>query len=89
MAVAAGECGVTLSNSYYVARLLRSTKPAEQEAMRAVGVVWPNQASWGTHVNVSGAGVLKYSPNKAAARNEPRNTPGTRPRWWCRRPTRC
>ncbi|WP_310462256.1 extracellular solute-binding protein [Sphaerotilus sp.] len=67
MAVAAGECGVTLANTYYVARLLRSTKPAEQEAMRAVGVVWPNQAGWGTHVNVSGAGVLKYSPNKDAA----------------------
>jgi iron(III) transport system substrate-binding protein len=66
-AVAAGECGVTLSNSYYVARMLRSTKPADQETMRAVGVVWPNQSSWGTHVNVSGAGVLKHSPNKAAA----------------------
>ncbi|MFM2060090.1 MAG: hypothetical protein RLY71_4475 [Pseudomonadota bacterium] len=66
-AVAAGECGVTLSNTYYVARMLRSTKPADQAAMAAVGVVWPNQASWGTHVNVSGAGVLRYAPNKAAA----------------------
>ena len=66
-AVAAGECGVTISNTYYVVRMMRSTKPDEQAAMRAVGIVWPNQASWGTHVNVSGAGVLKHAPNRAAA----------------------
>ncbi len=66
-AVAAGECGVTISNTYYLARLMRSTKPDDQAAMNAVGMVWPNQASWGTHVNVSGAGVLKHAPNKAAA----------------------
>ncbi len=66
-AVAAGECGVTISNSYYLARLMRSTKPDDQAAMNAVGVVWPNQASWGTHVNVSGAGVLKHAPHREAA----------------------
>jgi iron(III) transport system substrate-binding protein len=66
-AVAAGECGVTISNTYYLARMMRSTKPEDQAAMNAVAVVWPNQASWGTHVNVSGAGVLKHAPNKANA----------------------
>ncbi|MDH4390545.1 MAG: extracellular solute-binding protein [Aquabacterium sp.] len=66
-AVAAGECGVTISNTYYLARMMRSTKPDDQQAMSAVGIVWPNQASWGTHVNVSGAGVLKNAPNKANA----------------------
>ena len=66
-AVAAGECGVTISNTYYLARLLRSTKAEDVEAMKAVGVVWPNQKSWGTHINVSGAGVLKNAPNRAAA----------------------
>jgi iron(III) transport system substrate-binding protein len=66
-AVAAGECGVTISNTYYLVRMMRSTKSEDQAAMRAVGIVWPNQASWGTHVNVSGAGVLKHAPNKAAA----------------------
>jgi iron(III) transport system substrate-binding protein len=66
-AVAAGECGVTISNTYYLARMMRSTKPDDQAAMNAVGIVWPNQASWGTHVNVSGAGVLKHAPNKANA----------------------
>jgi iron(III) transport system substrate-binding protein len=63
-AVAAGECGVAISNSYYVARMLRSTKPEDQQAMNAVGIVWPNQASWGTHINVSGGGVLKHAPNR-------------------------
>ena len=66
-AVAAGECGVTISNTYYLARLMRSTKAEDQQAMNAVGIVWPNQASWGTHINVSGAGVLKHAPNRAAA----------------------
>ena len=65
--VAAGECGVTISNTYYLARMMRSTKADDQQAMNAVGIVWPNQASWGTHVNVSGAGVLKHAPNKANA----------------------
>ena len=65
--VAAGECGVTISNTYYLARMLRSSKAEDQQAMNAVGIVWPNQASWGTHINVSGAGVLKHAPNAAAA----------------------
>jgi iron(III) transport system substrate-binding protein len=30
-------------------------------------MVWPNQASWGTHVNVTGGGVLKTSRNPSAA----------------------
>ena len=66
-AVAAGECGVALSNTYYVARLMRSTNPDDVKAVRLFGVVWPNQATWGTHVNVSGAGVVKNSPNRANA----------------------
>jgi iron(III) transport system substrate-binding protein len=66
-AVAAGECGVALSNTYYVARLLRSTKPEEQKLMEKVGVVWPNQATTGTHINVSGGGMLKTAPHREAA----------------------
>ena len=66
-AVAAGECGVAIANTYYVARLMRSTKPEDVKDMAALTVVWPNQKSWGTHVNVSGAGVVKTAPNKANA----------------------
>ncbi|MEO8144617.1 MAG: Fe(3+) ABC transporter substrate-binding protein [Betaproteobacteria bacterium] len=65
--VAAGECDVTISNQYYYARLLRSGKPDEREVAEKVGVVFPNQASWGAHVNVSGAGVMKHAPNREAA----------------------
>ncbi len=66
-AVAAGECGVTVSNTSYVARLLRSDKAEDKKVMEKVGVVWPNQKSSGTHINVSGAGMLKNAPHKAAA----------------------
>jgi iron(III) transport system substrate-binding protein len=66
-AVAAGECGVTISNTYYIARLLRSDKPADKQAMEKVGVVWPNQKSFGTHINVSGGGMLRTAPHKEAA----------------------
>ncbi len=66
-AVAAGECGVALANTYYVARLMRSTKPEDVRDMAALAVVWPNQATWGTHVNVCGAGVIKTAPSKANA----------------------
>ena len=65
--VAAGECDVTISNQYYYARLLRSGKPDEREIAEKLGVVFPNQASWGTHVNISGAGVMKHAPNREAA----------------------
>ncbi|MCE1170659.1 MAG: Fe(3+) ABC transporter substrate-binding protein [Azovibrio sp.] len=66
-AVAAGECGVAIANSYYVARLMRSDKAEDKKVMEKVAVVWPNQKSSGTHINVSGGGMLKYAPNKAAA----------------------
>jgi iron(III) transport system substrate-binding protein len=66
-AVAAGECGVTLANTYYVARLMRSTKPDDLKIMEKVGVIWPNQATTGTHVNVSGGGLLKTAPHRQAA----------------------
>jgi iron(III) transport system substrate-binding protein len=66
-AVAAGECGVAISNSYYVARLMRSDKPADRKVVERIGVIWPDQAGKGTHINVSGAGVLKTAPHKEAA----------------------
>ena len=65
--VAVGECQVALANTYYVARMMRSTKAEDQKLMEKVGVVWPNQATTGTHINVSGAGVLKHAPHKEAA----------------------
>jgi iron(III) transport system substrate-binding protein len=66
-AVAAGECGVALANTYYYVRLAASDKPQDRKLMESVALVWPNQKSFGTHLNVSGAGVLKNAPHKDAA----------------------
>jgi iron(III) transport system substrate-binding protein len=66
-AVAAGECQVALANSYDLARLMRSDKPEDKDVVARVGMVWPNQRNRGTHVNVSGAGVLKTAPHAKAA----------------------
>jgi len=66
-AVAAGECSVAVTNTYYLARLMRSTKPEDVAVSEKIGVVFPNQNSWGTHVNVAGGGVARYSKNAPAA----------------------
>jgi iron(III) transport system substrate-binding protein len=66
-AVAAGECGVAVANTYYYARLMRSTKPEEREIVARTAVVWPDQASFGTHLNISGAGVAKHAPHRQNA----------------------
>jgi iron(III) transport system substrate-binding protein len=66
-AVAAGECDVAISNTYYYLRLVRSQKPDEKAIAEKVGVLLPNQKGRGTHVNISGAGVLKHAPNREAA----------------------
>ena len=65
--VASGECGVALSNSYYVARLMRSTKPEDKAAAERFGVVFPNQSSRGTHINIAGAAVARHAKNRDAA----------------------
>ena len=66
-AVASGECGVAIANTYYYARLLASEKPEDRKLMGNIALVFPNQKNTGTHLNVSGAGVLKNAPNKDAA----------------------
>jgi iron(III) transport system substrate-binding protein len=66
-AVAAGQCDVAISNQYYYARLARSEKADEKEIAGKLGIVFPNQKSWGTHVNISGAGVAKNAPHRENA----------------------
>ncbi|MDO9570405.1 MAG: extracellular solute-binding protein [Hydrogenophaga sp.] len=63
-AVASGECGVALSNTYYVARLMKSSKPEDRAVMEKVRVVFPNQGTSGTHVNIAGAAVAKHAKNR-------------------------
>lgn len=66
-AVASGECGVAVGNSYYWVRLLRSDKAKDKAVTEKVGYIWPNQSSYGTHVNISGGAVAANAPNKAGA----------------------
>jgi iron(III) transport system substrate-binding protein len=63
-AVAAGECDIAVSNTYYFVRLLKSSNPADRAAAEKIGVIFPNQGNRGTHINISGAGVLKHAPHK-------------------------
>lgn len=64
-AVAAGQCDLTLVNTYYYGRLM------EKNPNLPLAIFWPNQAiqdqSAGVHVNISGAGVTRYARNPAGA----------------------
>lgn len=62
--VASGECGVALTNTYYLARLIKSDKAEDKAVVNKVKVVFPNQATSGTHVNIAGAGVAKHAKNR-------------------------
>jgi len=59
--VAAGKCDVTLVNTYYYGRLMK------KDPNLPLAVFWPNQESGGVHVNISGAGITRYSRNEQAA----------------------
>ena len=67
MAVAAGECHLAVANTYYIVRLMRSSRPNEKAAAQKLGMVWPNQDGRGAHMNISGGGMLKNAPHKEAA----------------------
>lgn len=65
LAVAAGEADYAIANTYYIALMLSGEKGSEQEvAARKVKILFPNQKGRGTHMNISGAGILKHAPNK-------------------------
>jgi iron(III) transport system substrate-binding protein len=66
-AVASGECAVAVTNSYYLARLMRSSNPADRSVVEKVSVVFPNQQTTGTHVNIAGGAVAKNAKNREAA----------------------
>ena len=46
---------------------MRSEKPEDRKIVESIGVIWPNQQTTGTHINVSGGGMLKHAPHKEAA----------------------
>ena len=76
-AVAAGECDIAVTNTYYLARMMRSNKPEDVAVVNKVGVVFPNQESWGTHLNIAGGAVAKHSKNQACSQGRGAGQPGT------------
>ena len=68
LAVAAGEADLAVANTYYLALMLSGKKgPEQQAAAKKVLPFFPNQGDRGTHMNISGGGILKNAPNKANA----------------------
>lgn len=65
-AVQVGECSIAISNHYYYLRIMRSQKPEDKAFVEKVGLIWPNQADRGTHINISGGGLLQHAPNRDA-----------------------
>ena len=60
-AVAAGQCDVTIVNTYYFGRLQQGQPDIK------LALFWANQDSSGTHINVSGAGVTRHAKHAEAA----------------------
>ena len=64
IAVANGEADVAVANSYYIGVMLSGSAGEEQRlAAKKVRMIFPNQQGKGTHINISGAGILKHAPN--------------------------
>ena len=68
-AIPAGQCGIAVSNTYYLAQMAVSQRAEDRAVAERIGVLFPNQGAGdrGAHVNVSGAGVVRTAPNPAAA----------------------
>ena len=66
-AVAAGLGDVAIANHYYYVRLVLSDEEEDREVVEKVGIFFPNQETTGTHVNISGGGVVAGAPNREAA----------------------
>lgn len=66
-AVAQGLGDLAVTNSYYLGLLEESADEADQKARKAVSIVFPNQGERGTHVNISGAGLIKNAKNRKEA----------------------
>ena len=68
MAVANKKASIAIANTYYIGIMLSGKGGQDQlNAANKVKIAFPNQGNRGTHINVSGGGVLKYSPNRENA----------------------
>ena len=66
-AIASGQCDITVANVYYLANMLNSKNKKDVIAAEKVSIFWPNQETFGAHINISGAGILKSSKNSKNA----------------------
>ena len=66
-AVAAGFADLAVANTYYLPRYAKDPDPAKQAIFKQIGVFFPNQSDRGTHVNISGGGLVKNAPNQENA----------------------
>jgi len=66
-AAVAGICDVAVANTYYLAGMLSDTDSKNHDIASQVNVLWPNQDGRGAHVNISGAALTKFAPNKTSA----------------------
>ena len=66
-AVAAGFADLGVANTYYLPRYAQDADPTKQAIFQQIGVFFPNQSDRGTHVNISGGGLVKNAPNKEGA----------------------
>ena len=61
----AGECDISLGNTYYMGKMLEDEE--QKEWADSVRILFPVFENGGTHVNVSGVAMTKAAPNKEAA----------------------
>lgn len=66
-AVANGIGEIAIANTYYIGKMIDNKDVSQAEAVKKVKIFFPKFENGGTHINVSGAGVAKYAPNKANA----------------------
>jgi iron(III) transport system substrate-binding protein len=66
--IVSGECDIAMSNTYYFARAIRTDVDGlPKDEMEGIGWVFPNQDSFGAHMNLSGGGVAANAPNRENA----------------------
>ncbi|MDR1975438.1 MAG: Fe(3+) ABC transporter substrate-binding protein [Campylobacteraceae bacterium] len=65
--IIAGVGDVALMNTYYIGQMLNSKDPEEVKVAKQIGVFFPNQKTTGTHINISGIGLVKQAKNRQNA----------------------
>lgn len=66
-AIAAGQGDIAIMNTYYIGHMMNSSDPEERKVAEKVGIFFPDQNGSGTHINISGGGVIKNAKNKENA----------------------